>query len=42
MPGDLSRISSWKKRDNKPVLVDMGLTKKVFDDYYDSSEESGT
>lgn len=40
MPGDLSRISSWKKKNNNPVLVDMGLTKKVYDDYYDSSEES--
>ena len=42
IPGDLCRISSWKKKNNNPVLVDMGLTKKVFEEYYDSSEKSGS
>lgn len=37
MPGDLARISSWGTRDGKPVLIDAGLTKGVFADYYESS-----
>ena len=35
MPGDLSRISSWGQKDNHPVLVDAGLTKEVFEDFYE-------
>lgn len=35
MPGDLSRISSWGVRDNVPVLIDAGLTQKVFEDFYE-------
>lgn len=36
MPGDLARISSWGTKNNKnPVLIDSGLTKKIFDEYYD-------
>jgi hypothetical protein len=37
MPGDLARISSFGKKDNHPVLIDVGLTKKVFEDYYEDS-----
>ena len=37
MPGDLARISSWGTRDGRPVLIDAGLTKEVFADYYASS-----
>ena len=37
MGGDLARISSWGKKDNHPVLLDTGLTRKVFDDFYESS-----
>ena len=37
MGGDLARISSWGKKDNHPVLLDTGLTRKVYDDFYDSS-----
>ena len=36
MPGDLARISSWGKKDGKPVLVDAGLTKEVFEEFYES------
>jgi hypothetical protein len=39
MPGDLARISSWGTKDNRPVLIDAGLTAGVFKDYY---EDSGT
>lgn len=38
MPGDLSRISSWGKKDNNPVLIDTGLTKDVYDKYYDKDK----
>lgn len=34
MPGDLARISSWGMKDNHPVLIDAGLTKEIFDEYY--------
>lgn len=37
LPGDLARISSWGCKDNHPVLIDAGLSKDVYDDYYDSS-----
>lgn len=38
MPGDLARISSWGTKDNKyPVLIDAGLTKEVFEEYYEST-----
>lgn len=35
MPGDMSRISSWGVKDNVPVLIDAGLTQKVFEDFYE-------
>jgi len=35
--GDIERISSWGCKDNKPILIDSGLTRKVYDTYYDSS-----
>lgn len=36
MPGDLVKISSWGSKDNHPVLIDAGLTKEVFTEYYES------
>jgi hypothetical protein len=36
MPGDLAKESSWGMKDGKPMLIDTGLTKKVFEDYYES------
>jgi len=36
MPGDLIRISSWKKNNDMPILVDLGLSKNVFENFYDS------
>lgn len=36
MPGDLTKISSWGVRDNIPVLIDTGLTQKVYEDFYES------
>ncbi len=37
MPGDLARISSWGTKDGRPVLIDAGLTKDVFAEFYESS-----
>ena len=36
MPGDIARISSWGTRDGEPVLIDAGLTKDVFEEFYES------
>lgn len=37
MPGDLAKISSWGDKDGHPVLIDAGLTKDIFEEYYESS-----
>lgn len=37
MPGDLARISSWGTKDGRPVLIDAGLTKDVYADFYEDS-----
>lgn len=37
MPGDIERISSWGQKDGVPVLLDTGLTKKIFTDFYEDS-----
>lgn len=37
MPGDISRISSWGQIDDHPTLLDAGLTKDIFDEFYESS-----
>lgn len=37
MGGDLARISSWGCKDNHPIILDSGLTKEVFDDFYEDS-----
>lgn len=37
MPGDLARISSWGTKDGRPVIIDAGLTKDVFADFYEDS-----
>lgn len=34
MPGDIARISSWGQLNNHPVLIDAGLTKPIFDEFY--------
>lgn len=36
MPGDLIRISSWGTKNNCPILIDAGLTKDVYDSFYES------
>ena len=36
MPGDIARISSWGTKDDRPVLIDAGLTKEVFEEFYES------
>jgi len=44
MPGDIARISSWGTKDDRPILIDAGLTAQVFADFYedDSSNSSST
>jgi hypothetical protein len=37
MPGDIARISSFGKKDNHPVLLDVGLTSTVFAEFYEDS-----
>jgi uncharacterized FlaG/YvyC family protein len=34
MPGDIARISSWKIKDDVPVLVDLGLTQEIYKKFY--------
>jgi len=36
MPGDLAKESSWGIKDNQLKLIDTGLTKKVYEDFYES------
>ena len=40
LPGDLARISSWAKKDGHPMVLDMGLTREIYDTYYDDSDSS--
>lgn len=40
MPGDLARISSWGTKDDRPVLIDAGLTADVFADFYEDDSKS--
>ena len=40
LPGDMARISSWGEKDGNPVLIDAGLTKDIFDEYYEDSSSS--
>lgn len=35
MPGDIERISSWGTKDGVPILIDAGLTKKVYKEFYE-------
>lgn len=42
LPGDIGRISSWGVKDGHPVLIDAGLTRDIFDEYYDSSSSSSS
>jgi len=35
--GDLAKISSYGKLDNKILLIDTGLTNKIYEDFYESS-----
>jgi hypothetical protein len=37
MGGDLARISSWGTKDGRPILIDAGLTKDVFSEFYEST-----
>lgn len=37
LPGDLARISSWGTKDGRPVLIDAGLTRDIYDEFYEES-----
>jgi hypothetical protein len=40
LPGDLSRISSWGEIDNKLILLDAGLTREIYDSFYEKDSKS--
>lgn len=40
MPGDIGRISSWGMKNNHPILIDAGLTKKIFEEFYEDDTKS--
>lgn len=40
--GDIARISSWGVCDGVPVLLDAGLTKEIFDEFYSSAEPANS
>jgi hypothetical protein len=40
LPGDMGRISSWGQIDNHPVLIDAGLTRDVYDDFYEDDSST--
>lgn len=42
LPGDLDRISSWGRKNNQVILIDSGLTGKVYNDHYSSSKDSSS
>ena len=35
LPGDMARISSWGSKDGRPILIDAGLTRDIFDEFYE-------
>lgn len=40
--GDLARISSWRQKDKHPVLADAGLTKDIYDEFYEDTGSKST
>lgn len=38
LPGDLVRMSSFKKIEDRIVLVDAGLTREIYDEFYDKKK----
>jgi hypothetical protein len=38
--GDVTRISSWGTKGNKPILIDAGLTGKIFEEFYEDEDSS--
>jgi hypothetical protein len=35
LPGDMERISSWGTKDDLPILIDSGLTKEIYKEFYE-------
>ena len=42
IPGDLSRISSFKKIKDRVVLVDSGLSREIYDEFYEKNKSSSS
>ena len=42
LPGDLSRLSSWRSLNGKPIISDAGLTRKIYDEFYEKNSGSST
>jgi len=40
LPGDIARISSWGTKEGRPILIDAGLTRDIFDEFYEDSASS--
>ena len=40
--GDIVRISSWGEKDGNLILIDSGLTRKIYETYYDSNSSSSS
>lgn len=40
--GDIARISSWGCLDDKPILIDSGLTREVYEKFYESKSASSS
>jgi hypothetical protein len=40
LPGDMTRISSWGTDGKRPVLLDAGLTRGVYDRFYTTKEKT--
>jgi len=40
LPVDIARISSWGTKDGRPILIDAGLTRDIFDEFYEDSASS--
>jgi len=42
LPGDLGRPSSWAAKDGHPIVIDLGLSRKIYDLYYDDGSDDSS
>jgi len=40
LPGDLAKISSYGRKDNYPVLLDLGLNRTIYNEHYEDNSSS--